>query len=316
MIVVDLFCGVGGLSLGLEQAGFQIAASYDFWDKAVTNYADNFSHPVFQFDLSDDIAAAKMVAAFNPDMIVGGPPCQEFSSAGKRSEGVKANLTASFAKTVVAVRPQWFVMENVERAILSVAYQQARDIFKAAGYGLTERVMDASLCGVPQKRKRFFCIGKLEAQDGFMDAELLRNVATKPMTMRDYFGGSLPINDYYRHPRSYARRGIFSMDEPSPTIRGVNRPVPKNYARHPGDTGDPLTIRALTLDERAQVQTFPNTYKWTGTKTDLEQMVGNAVPVKLGQFVGEAIARFIANPIAAPAPAAGFNPFPELSDDD
>ncbi|CAM6053904.1 unnamed protein product, partial [Sphagnum tenellum] len=302
MIVVDLFCGVGGLSLGLQEAGFDIVAAYDFWDKAVETYNKNFNHPAFQFDLSDHEKAATLVAEYKPDVIVGGPPyiahgfivhnCQEFSSAGTRTEGAKANLTASFAKTVTAVKPTWFIMENVERATLSKAYQEARKIFKDAGYGLSENVLDASLCGVPQKRKRFFCIGKLDEADNFLDADIANGLSKTPMTIRDYFGSSLTFNDYYRHPRSYARRGVFSVDEPSPTIRGVNRPISESYVRHAGDTADPTTVKPMSFEDRAKVQTFPDDYKWSGTKTAKEQMIGNAVPVKLGAYVGNVIANY------------------------
>ena len=295
MITVDLFSGVGGLSLGCQQAGFETVAAYDFWDKAVANYNANFSHPCYEFDLSDSGATVRELSQYKLDMIVGGPPCQEFSSAGLRDEGSKANLTPAFATTVATIRPQWFIMENVERATLSKAYKAARDIFKAAGYGLSENVLDASLYGVPQKRKRFFCIGKLGEADGFLDSELLSGKSESPMTLRQYFGDELGVDHYYRHPRSYARRGIFSIDEPSPTIRGVNRPIPGDYARHPGDTACPSTVGPLTTEQRARVQTFPREFVWLGAKTAKEQMIGNAVPVALGKHVADAVMRFAAS---------------------
>ena len=122
-------------------------------------------------------------------------------------------------------------------------------------------------------------------------------LSTKPMTMRDYFGDSLGIDYYYRHPRSYVRRGIFSMDEPSPTVRGVNRPMPEGYKIH---ANDPVKskegIRPLTTLERSYIQTFPRDFLFFGSKTDVEQMIGNAVPVNLAKFVGEAIKKYLANP--------------------
>ncbi|QBC44588.1 DNA cytosine methyltransferase [Iodobacter fluviatilis] len=293
MKIVDLFCGVGGLSLGFQSAGFDIKASYDSWEKAVAIYRDNFSHPVYKFDLSDSDKASESIGLLNPNIIIGGPPCQDFSHAGKRSEGTRANLTSSFATIVSTVRPEWFVMENVDRAQNSSAYKEARDILKLAGYGLSENVLNASLCGVPQKRKRFFCIGKLGEIDGFMDDFLMSGLSEKAMTMRDYFGSELGLDHYYRHPRNYSRRGIFSMDEPAPTIRGVNRPVPPNYVKHDGDTSSLDGIRPLTTLERARVQTFPSDFSWSGTKTDLEQMIGNAVPVELGKYVANAIKKYI-----------------------
>jgi DNA (cytosine-5)-methyltransferase 1 len=292
MKAVDLFCGVGGLSLGFERAGLNVVAAYDAWPKAVENYKVNFRHPVFECDLRDHHAAAKIVAGHEPDLIAGGPPCTDYSSAGKRVEGDKADLTISFANIVSEVRSTWFVMENVARAWPSDAYQQARAILKGAAYGLSENVLDASLCGVPQRRRRFFCIGKLEERDGFLDPILAAGQAGTPMTLRDYCGGDLDFENYYRHPRNFQRRAIFSIDEPSATIRGVNRPIPPAYIKHAGDTAEPASVKPLSFSMRARVQTFPTDYRWIGCKTELEQMVGNAVPVELARYVASAIIRY------------------------
>ncbi|WP_300965901.1 DNA cytosine methyltransferase, partial [uncultured Muribaculum sp.] len=119
-------------------------------------------------------------------------------------------------------------------------------------------------------------------------------LSSKEMTLRDYFGDSLGVDYYYRHPRSYARRGIFSIDEPSPTIRGVNRPLPAGYKLHSNDPVKDLDgIRSLTLRERSMIQTFPETFNFFGSKSDVEQMIGNAVPVKLGTFVANAINKYM-----------------------
>ncbi|OBY78613.1 DNA (cytosine-5-)-methyltransferase [Paenibacillus sp. KS1] len=287
MRIVDLFSGCGGMSLGFEQAGHEVVAAFDFWDHAIKCYEANFNHPIIKQDLSDFQESAQKISNLKPDMIIGGPPCQDFSHAGKRSEGNRANLTNSFAEIIKIVMPKWFVMENVDRSRNSRAFAQAKNIFKAAGYGLTEKVLDASLCGVPQKRKRFFCIGLLNAEDGFLESEIVSRLANQPMTVRDYLGNRLDVTYYYRHPRNYNRRGVFSIDEPAPTIRGVNRPVPKGYPGHPNDVA-PITdeLRELTTHERSMIQTFPSNFKWIGNKTALEQMIGNAVPVNLAKFVG------------------------------
>jgi DNA (cytosine-5)-methyltransferase 1 len=185
-------------------------------------------------------------------------------------------------------------MENVDRAQNSGAYAAARETFKSAGYGLTETVLDASLCGVPQKRKRFFCVGSLGAEDGFLSSHIAENLSEKETTLRDYFGKSLDFEYYYRHPRNYSRRAVYSIDEPSPTVRGMNRPVPPGYPGHPNDARElDNTIRAMTTLERALIQTFPPDFKWAGNKTEMEQMIGNAVPVKLAEFVAKALAHHI-----------------------
>lgn len=231
-------------------------------------------------------------------MIIGGPPCQDFSSAGKRDENNgRGDLTVSYAKIISTVRPEWFVMENVERIRKAQKLNEAVKIYKDAGYGLTCTVLDASLCGVPQKRKRFVMIGHLYSPDDFMNYHLNKNLAKKPMTVADYFGDMLDVQYYYRHPRSYARRGIFSIDEPSPTIRGVNRPMPNGYKLRPNDPVQTKEgIRHLTTKERSRMQTFPENFIFSGSRTAQEQMIGNAVPVNLAKYIAEAIKLFINNP--------------------
>ena len=293
MKIIDFFCGCGGLSLGFQKAGFDIIEAHDNWDKAIENYKNNFPHPVFKTDLSDWEAITKNLQDKAFDGIIGGPPCQDFSSAGKREEGDRANLTQSYARIVQVIHPRFFVMENVARSKNSGTYKEARARFKASGYGLTEMVLDASKCGVPQLRKRFFCVGFLGAEDGFLDELLYKKMSTTRMTVRDYLGSAIGAEHYYRHPRNYDRRGIFSIDEPSETIRGVNRPIPDGYKGHRKDSTDLNdSLRALTTEERASIQTFPDTYKWTGSKTEIEQMIGNAVPVNLGQFVASAVREY------------------------
>lgn len=294
MRTVDLFAGCGGMSLGFQNAGFNIVAAFEFWDVAAECYEKNFNHPVFRTDLSDIQNAIEQIKKFSPDLIIGGPPCQDFSHAGKRVEASRASLTESYAKIIDGIRPKYFVMENVDRAEKSKAFESARAIFKNAGYGLTQMVLDASKCGVPQKRKRFFCIGALGKEDDFMRSILESGISKKATTLRDYFGNTLDFEFYYRHPRNYNRRAVFSIDEPAPTMRGVNRPVPKGYPGHPNDAC-PISneVRALTTLERSLIQTFPVAFKWCGNKTDMEQMIGNAVPVKLAEYVASKLKNYI-----------------------
>lgn len=291
---VDLFSGCGGLSLGFENAGCEIVAAFENWGLAADCYEQNFRHPVYRTDLNNVDEAVSIIQALDINMIIGGPPCQDFSHAGKRVEASRASLTESYARIISKIKPKYFLMENVDRAQKSQAYAAAREIYKESGYGITERVLTASYCGVPQRRKRFFCIGILGEEDGVLDAILSKNLSNTEMTLRDYFGDSLDIEFYYRHPRNYSRRGVFSIDEPAPTMRGVNRPVPKGYPGHPKDAG-PVTqdLRPLTTLERSLVQTFPSNFKWVGSKTDREQMVGNAVPVNLGTYVARALIEHI-----------------------
>lgn len=292
MRTVDLFCGCGGLSLGLARAGYDVVAALDNWKPALDVYEANFPNDdVYQHDLSDVDGTVAIVKKYAPDIIVGGPPCQDFSSAGARdSSRGRANLTPDFASTVIQCRPKWFIMENVPDAQKSPIYQESRRKMEAAGYGTTLMVLDASLCGVPQKRKRLILIGELGGQTDALAPFLTASLAETRMTVRDHLGKSLGLEHYYRHPRNYNRRGIYSIDEPSATVRGVNRPVPKGYPGHHLDTA-PVTdeLRPLTTIERSYIQTFPKTFQFFGPKTHLEQMIGNAVPVNLAEFVGRAV---------------------------
>ncbi len=296
MEVVDLFSGCGGLSLGFQNSGFEIMAAFDKWEPAAKVYRDNFDHPIYDTDLGSH-EGLDFVKRLKPQMIIGGPPCQDFSSAGKRDETLgRADLTISYANIVAAAKPEWFVMENVERIIKSHILKEALQIFKNEGYGISYQVLDASFCGVPQSRKRFFLIGHLRSIDNFLNPYFNKNQASKQMTLYDYFGNSLGVEYYYRHPRSYARRGIFSIYEPSPTIRGVNRPIPKGYNKHDGDPVEITEkVRPLTTKERSLIQTFPEDFIFNGSKTVLEQIIGNAVPVNLAEFVAGCIKEYISD---------------------
>ncbi|MBC3789192.1 DNA cytosine methyltransferase, partial [Spirosoma utsteinense] len=286
MRVIDLFAGCGGLSLGFKKAGFDVVAAFDHWKPAVDVYRANFDdHPIFDYDLGN-VENYDDFKKYDSDIIIGGPPCQDFSSAGKRDENLgRGDLTLSYAHIINEVRPEWFLMENVARITKSTILRKAIEVYERAGYGLSANVLDASYCGVPQARKRFFLVGHLHSPNGFLDSYLSENRSAEPMTIHDYLGDSLELTHYYRHPRSYMRRGVFSVHEPSPTVRGVNRPIPKGYQRHSGDACGVESLRPLTTVERSYIQTFPKNFKFFGNKTELEQMIGNAVPVELAKFV-------------------------------
>lgn len=292
--VIDLFCGCGGLSLGFQNAGYSVVAAFDYWDVALNIYRKNFNHPVYKRDLSD-LTDLSDLAAFHPDIIIGGPPCQDYSTAGRRDETRgRAALTVSYARIIEYLRPKYFLMENVAVIEKSESYRIVNDIFSKAGYGLNHLTLDASKCGVPQIRKRHITFGVLGGKDSDAVEIFKRGQSDKSMTMREYFGDTLGFEYYFRIPTSYKRRGIYSINEPSMTIRGVDRPVPKGYTGHPAD---PVAlspeIRTLTPQERSWIQTFPKDFIWEGSKTSLNQAIGNAVPVKLGEYIANCITQYI-----------------------
>lgn len=294
MRTVDLFCGCGGMSLGFQEAGFDIIAAYDNWQPAIDVYKKNFTHSVYNRDLSLPDVQEEIIQ-LKPDIIIGGPPCQDFSTAGHMDEGLgRAVLSVAFSNIVIGADPEYFVMENVARARTSRAYKEAITLLSGAGYGLTKIILDACYCGVPQTRKRFFVIGHKGDNDDFLKDYLEENLSDKPMTIYDYLGDSLGTEYYFRVPTNYSRRGVYSIYEPAMTVRGVDRPIPKGYKKHPQDPVEigPL-VRALTVKERSYLQTFPKDFVFEGTKTDLNTMIGNAVPVNLAKYVAQTLLRYV-----------------------
>src|SRR5436309_2974303 len=108
--VVDLFAGCGGLSMGFANAGFKVVAAFDNWDPAIEVYKKNFNHPIIKKDLGDTSNITD-IKSYKPDIIIGGPPCQDFSSAGHRDETLgRAQLTSSFTEIIAEIKPKYFLM--------------------------------------------------------------------------------------------------------------------------------------------------------------------------------------------------------------
>ena len=294
LVTVDLFCGCGGLSLGLSTAGMDVVAAYDNWSTSVSTYRTNIGPHASVLDLSDEQTCVEEIAKYEPDLIAGGPPCQEFSTAGKRVEGKQANLTVSFSEIVARSEPSFYLMENVPQVRNSDSYGLMKKRLRDAGYEIVDCVLNAALCGVPQLRKRFFSFGWREQRkrvgDRFL-ASLGERTSAEELTVKQYLKSDIDIEHYYRHPRNYSRRAVFSVHEPSPTVRGVNRPVPPNYVGNHLDSAPPSTVRPLTSRERGRIQTFPKSWDWgkRDRNGNVELQIGNAVPVNLASYVGRGI---------------------------
>lgn len=229
MRCVELFAGAGGMSLGFEQAGFEIVGAFDIWEDALRVYRKNLGHPTFCVDLKDVLLAAQNVRSLRPEIIIGGPPCQDFSSAGSRTEGENAQMTAAFAMIAVIARPTWIVIENVPRMLKSQAWEQARQILAEGGYGISVSTVNASLYGVPQQRKRVVVVCRHGEADGFMQTAIEQAAVEKPMALCELFQEETP-EFVYSHPRFKGKRCTFSALEPFPTIRSTSRrPVPERY---------------------------------------------------------------------------------------
>ncbi|HEY9666818.1 MAG TPA: DNA cytosine methyltransferase [Coleofasciculaceae cyanobacterium] len=181
-MAIDLFAGAGGFSLGMEQAGFDVAVAVEKDPIHAAVYAFNFPHTkvlctdVTTLSAKDILKAVgewhfsqnQKYSIHNPksiDLVFGGPPCQGFSTIGKRQpDDVRNTLIFEFCRLVKELQPRYFVMENVPglcQSQYSHLLQQLIDEFKAAGYEITEpvKVLNAANFGVPQQRKRLFVLG-------------------------------------------------------------------------------------------------------------------------------------------------------------
>jgi len=164
--VIDLFCGAGGLSNGLEQAGFRTVAGVDFDAHAMATYKQNHPNALgLQRDIST-VTADELGDALDGDdldLIAGGPSCQGFSTLGKRIEEDPRNvLFKHFARLVRELRPKFFLMENVKGLLTyrkGYFKQLIFESFQDAGYEVIARVVCAADYGVPQLRNRIVFIG-------------------------------------------------------------------------------------------------------------------------------------------------------------
>jgi DNA (cytosine-5)-methyltransferase 1 len=165
--IADLFCGAGGLSCGFQRAGFRVSFAADFCSAALKTYRANFNHPALLADLSIPVVIPRV------SVIVGGPPCQGFSSAGARRAGDhRNNLVSSFADIVAQMLPSAFVFENVEGFLTGEGGARVIDLLDPllkAGYRIHLRKVNAANFGVPQHRKRVVAIGGLGWNPSFPD---------------------------------------------------------------------------------------------------------------------------------------------------
>lgn len=168
--VIDLFAGVGGLSLGFEKQGFDVVLANEY-DKSIAEaYRVNHKHTKM---ICDDITALNLQENFGKyggavDVVIGGPPCQGFSQKGQRKtiHDERNFLFKYYVKVVDLVKPRYFVMENVPNLLTSEGgffKNEIIELFKSMGYSLKMGILNASDYGVPQNRRRAVIIGKLNA---------------------------------------------------------------------------------------------------------------------------------------------------------
>ena len=223
MNVIDVFSGAGGLSKGFENAGFNIIAGIDNDEESLITFSKNHSKATtINFDLSQKIDFSSSI--FSPindlkvDVIIGGPPCQGFSVAGKRDELDPRNaLYKQYLAFVEKFIPEVTVMENVPTMMSMYGgriYENIVSKLENLGYATSAFILDSSNYGIPQKRKRFFLVGtnigkKINPPQGIKDVKITTKDAISDLPSLEKNNESKsystsPKNEYQRKMREYS----------------------------------------------------------------------------------------------------------------
>lgn len=324
---IDLFSGAGGLSLGFEQAGFQQLLSVEMEPDYCQTYRANFSHhQLLQKDLTT-LTEQDLINCLNGqsvDLVIGGPPCQGFSMAGKIgrtfTDDPRNHLFKEFVRIVKIVRPCFFVMENVARLYTHNSGKTRTEIIQAfqnIGYSVECKVLNAADFGVPQIRSRVIFIGrrdkgKISFPEPFQISHQTVGSAIGhfPKLAAGESNPHVANHEAMNHSAqmlekmAFVKNGGNRNDIPEP-LRPKTGDIRK-YIRYNSNkpavciTGDMRKVfhyeqnRALTVRELAALQSFPDNFIFCGSKI-AQQQVGNAVPPLLAKAIAESILKMSEN---------------------
>ena len=326
---IDLFSGAGGLLRGFMDAGFEPEFSVEVWEPAIQTHNRNYPQvPIWNRDIrtikNEEIEKYKEKV----DLIVGGPPCQGFSTIGKRLvKDPRNELVFEFIRFVDVIRPRVFLMENV-RGLLSANNGMIKDAitaeFEAIGYKVKHEVICAADYGVPQMRYRVLFLGireDLEVEPSFPEKKRDKsNYANVGDAIMDLVGkeNDFPNHVPMKHNDIVTKRiacikegeGIPEEGLPEDVAKGSRSDFTDNRIKNfshvykrlsrqkpattmvPGHNAFPLhptENRSLTVREAARIQTFPDDVIFEGNRQNQCIQVGNAVPVKLAFEMAEHI---------------------------
>lgn len=295
--VVSLFAGCGGSSLGYSMAGYRELLAVEWDNNAVETFKLNFPEvPVYHGDIAklsvDECLRLAGVGVGKLDVLDGSPPCQGFSTAGKRQiDDPRNDLFREYVRLLQGLRPRVFVMENVSGMVkgkMRLVFAEIMRDLKASGYRVSTRLLNAMYFNVPQSRQRLIFIGVREdlgREPSHPRAE------SRPVTVREALTGV--VNHTFNRPLATVATHIWDAVQPGQngthyrpgyymnTVKvDPGKPCPTIQKVIPG-TGGLLhwhEKRTLSIEEIKRLASFGDGYWMVGSFEDKWQRIGNSVP--------------------------------------
>lgn len=324
--VLDLFSGAGGFSLGFSKIDlFDIKTSIDFDEKLSVTYVKNFpnvNHLHRDILSFTDEEIKELHKINNYEVIIGGPPCQGFSIAGKigRNEikDERNDLFLGYLRFVKIIKPKIFLMENVARISTHNKGETLKNIislFENEGYTIQHKILNTKNFGIAQNRSRIFIVGtkdgKFQFPEKIDDKVAISQVIGDLPKLKSGEISLIPNHIAMNHSKqmlekmSYVKDGGDRLDIPE-ELRPSSGDIRK-YIRYKSNapsiciTGDMRKVfhynqnRALTNRELARIQSFPDHYIFYGTTISIQQQIGNAVPPKLSEILAQKVKEYLLN---------------------
>lgn len=313
MTFVDLFCGAGGLSKGLEMSGLEGICGLDWFKEACMTYNRNFDHPFVNGDIkSPEVKAQfyetvkKQLNGRHLDIVAGGFPCQGFSMAGNRIvDDPRNSLYLELIEIVQHLQPDFVICENVKglRSMLNgLVEKKIIDDFHAIGYEMNVMTLCAADYYTPQKRERVIFIGNRKGLKNYHPMPILQpsQYITTGAAIVDLM--DMPENKAFNHVPTKHRpdmaQRMLELPEGQSLYKGYSdawKKCPWDEAsctikeNHGGVNIHPRLPRVLTAREMARLQSFPDDFIFEGPKNKQLVQIGNAVPPLLGKAIGLAV---------------------------
>ena len=291
--VISTFAGCGGSSLGYSMAGFRELLATDWNEPAAQTFRLNFTDvAVLCGDIAkltvDDVLARTGLKPGELDILDGSPPCQGFSTAGKRElDDPRNSLFRQYVRLLSGLQPKIFVMENVSgmvKGLMRLTFVQILKDLKAAGYQVSARLMNTMYFGVPQARDRMIFIG---VRNDLSIMPSHPKAQTVPVTVRQAIG-MLHLGTPGNHEPQIIK--AWSMTKPGQSSRKVCKYV-GSFQSIRLDPEKPSCVqikahlnwhyaicRHLTIQEAARIGGFPDQFRWAGEKGRAKDQIGNSVP--------------------------------------